>query len=159
MRRLDQRRSSAAQLFHETMDDSYVARRLRVHRTTVLRWRRLFEREGGGRNKLRTKKPGPKPKLSARELWSLERTLLEGPRRHGFETDKWTLPAATIVIQRMTGVDYHPRYVWHIIADRLPPAVRRRFRRRQKERSIESITREPRSDLPHHLDVIPPLVD
>ena len=34
-------------------------------------------------------------------------------------TDVWTLPRVAEVIERITGVAYHPGYVWYILRDQL----------------------------------------
>ena len=36
-------------------------------------------------------------------------------RAHGFTTDLWTLPRVATVIERLTGVHYHPGHVWKIL--------------------------------------------
>jgi transposase len=47
------------------------------------------------------------------------RTLAKGAEANGYVTDLWTLPRVAEVIERMTGVAYHPGHVWYIVRDRL----------------------------------------
>ena len=58
---------------------------------------------------------GRKPRLDRRQLGWLETALLEGPRRHGFATDLWTLPRVAMVIARLTGVHYHPGHIGYLL--------------------------------------------
>ena len=58
---------------------------------------------------------GRKPKLNRRQLEQVERLLCQGARAHGFGTDLWTLPRVAAVIERHTGVRYHPGHVWKIL--------------------------------------------
>ena len=46
----------------------------------------------------------------------LERNVIHGSGTHGFGTDLWTLPRVAAVIERTTGVHYHPGHVWKILA-------------------------------------------
>jgi transposase len=45
----------------------------------------------------------------------VDQALRKGARAHGFQTDLWTLPRCAAVIERLTGVDYHPGHVWKIL--------------------------------------------
>jgi transposase len=45
----------------------------------------------------------------------VERALLAGAEAHGFDTDLWTLPRVATVIERLTGVSYHPGHVWWLL--------------------------------------------
>jgi transposase len=42
-----------------------------------------------------------------------------GARGHGFDTDHWTLERIATVIERVTGVAYHPGQVWKLRRRRL----------------------------------------
>jgi len=106
-----------------------IARRLGVSRQSVMRWHRAWRE--GGRTALRAAgRFGRKPRLTARALAGVERALRQGPRAHGFRTHLWTLPRVTVVIKRLTGVQYHPGHVWRIMGalDWTPPRVAKRTR-------------------------------
>src|SRR5437016_7088591 len=81
--------------------------------TTLFRsrdWRR------GGAGALRgAGRAGRKPKLNAKQLPQIAKELRRGARAHGFTTDLWTLPRVATVIERLTGVHYHPGHVWKIL--------------------------------------------
>ena len=70
----------------------------------------------GGEQALAAKPhPGGRPKLTAREWQRLLRMLKEGPRKHGYDTDLWTLRRIAELIEERFGVTYHPSHVWKIL--------------------------------------------
>jgi transposase len=112
---LEQRRKQAARLFAAgKMILAAIARQLKVSRQSVSRWYEDWRR--GGAAALRgAGRAGRKPKLDARQLRRVESALRQGPKAHGFDTDLWTLPRVAKVIERLTGVHYHPGHVWKIL--------------------------------------------
>src|SRR6266581_3146064 len=59
------------------------------------------------------------PRLSDPQLAGLRQALRQGARAHGFDTDHWTLARIATVIERLTGVAYHPGHVWKLLRHRL----------------------------------------
>jgi hypothetical protein len=55
------------------------------------------------------------PRLNARQLRKVEAALKKGALFHGFTADLWTLPRVATVIERLTGVRYHPGHVWRVL--------------------------------------------
>jgi transposase len=111
---LELRRQRAARLFAAGEIMAAVARAVRVSRQSVSRW--YGEWQHGGAAALRgAGRAGRKPKLDRAQLQRLDRTLRQGARAHGFATDLWTLPRVATVIERLTGVHYHPGHVWRIL--------------------------------------------
>ena len=53
--------------------------------------------------------------MDGKQLRPVERALRQGARAHGFGTDLWTLPRVALVMERLTGVHYHPGHVWKIL--------------------------------------------
>jgi transposase len=41
--------------------------------------------------------------------------LLKGPGAHGYKTQLWTLPRVALLIEKLTGVRYHPGHVWKLL--------------------------------------------
>src|SRR6266849_6807437 len=103
---LEARRFEAARLFARGAGQAAVMRALGVSRQTAHQWYHRWRR--GGRL-------GRKPRLDQRQLGRVETALLQGPRRHGFATELWTLPRVAMVIARLTGVHYHPGHVWYLL--------------------------------------------
>ena len=108
------RRRRAARLFAAGEILAEVARALRVSRESVSRWYQAWRR--GGRTALRgAGRAGRKPKLTPAQLAHVDQALRQGGRAHGFATDLWTLPRIATVIERLTGVTYHPGHVWRLL--------------------------------------------
>jgi transposase len=83
---------------------------------------------------------GRPAKLSAAQLDKVEKALAKGAEAHGYVTDLWTLPRVAEVIERLTGVTYHPGYVWYILRKQLRWTWQRPARR-AVERDEEGIER------------------
>jgi len=114
-RHMEQRRQRAARLFAAgKVSLAEIARELQVSRQSISRW--YAEWKKGGSHALRAAgRAGRKPKLNRQQLQQVEQALPQGARSHGFLTDLWTLPRMAIVIERLTGVHYHPGHVWKIL--------------------------------------------
>jgi len=111
---LEARRFEAARLFARGAGQAAVMHALGVSRQTAHEWYHRWRRKG--RQGLKAVgRLGRKPRLDRRQLDRVERALLQGPRRHGFATDLWTLPRVATVIARLTGVAYHPGHVWYLL--------------------------------------------
>ena len=112
---LENRRKQAARLFAAgKMILAAIARELKVSRQSVTRWYAQWRR-AGTRALRGAGRAGRKPRLGVRQLRQVERALRQGARAHGFGTDLWTLPRVAMVIERLTGVHYHPGHVWRIL--------------------------------------------
>src|SRR6516225_736410 len=112
---MEQRRKHAGRLFAAgKLIMAAIARELRVSRQSVSRWYREWRR-GGARALRGAGRAGRKPKLNAKQLQQMAKELRRGARAHGFTTDLWTLPRVATVIERLTGVHYHPGHVWKIL--------------------------------------------
>jgi len=96
------------------VSQSEVARRLGVHRQSVIRWARQRAQSGvGGLKKAR--RAGRKPRLGAAELRALERGLKRGPEALGYASGLWTSARVRELIEYETGVRYHEAHVWRIL--------------------------------------------
>ncbi|MFE0177975.1 winged helix-turn-helix domain-containing protein [Streptomyces sp. NPDC059002] len=104
--RREQVRFAAAELIEAGGSDLDVARRFRVTRMSVNRWRRALA--AGGRQALVSKGAGgARCKLSAAQLRQLDAELYAGPAGHGWNEDQsWTLARIAEVIYRRFGVRY-----------------------------------------------------
>lgn len=91
-----------------------IVRELHVSRQSVSRWYQAWQLDeprwirGAGR-------AGRPPKLEDGQLAVVDEALRKGPRTHGFGTELWTLPRVATLIERVTGVRYHPGQVWKIL--------------------------------------------
>ena len=135
---LEARRFRAARLFARGESQVAVARTLDVTPMTACRWYRAWKAEGRAGLK-EAGRAGRKPRLDARQLGDLDAALRRGAPSHGFGTDLWTLPRVATVIERLTGVRYHPGHVWYLLR-RLNWSLQRPARR-ARERDEPAIRR------------------
>jgi transposase len=104
--RREQVRLAAVDLIEAGASDREVARRLRVSRMSVNRWRRALA--AGGRAALASKGAGgARCKLSLAQVRELEAVQEAGPAAWGWDEDQcWTLARIAEVVRRRFGVDY-----------------------------------------------------
>jgi transposase len=107
------RRERAARLFTRGFSQAEVARRLGVTRQSAMRWQRAHSK--GGAAALRPGKRGRPARVTPAQLKQLERSMLRGPRAHGWASDRWTLERIGTLIWRHFGIRYHPGHVWRIL--------------------------------------------
>lgn len=121
----------------EGLSKAEIGRRLGVSHQTVSDWHGAWSQ--GGRDALRAAgRAGRKPKLTVEQLAAVEAALERGPLDNGYATDLWTLARVAEVIERVTGVRYHPGHVWRILREQLGWS-RQRPARRAVERDEEAI--------------------
>src|SRR5271167_2195388 len=103
---LERRRMKAAELLRQGVGQSEVARRMGVHRQSVIRWARQLAQSG---------RSGRKPKLSAAQLKQIEQALKRGPETLGYASGLWTAGRVRELIAHQCGVRYHEAHVWRIL--------------------------------------------
>jgi transposase len=136
----------AGALFAVGRSQAEVADHLGVARQNVSRWHARWR--GGGLNALRSAGPtGQAPRLSDPQLTAIDQALRRGAGAHGFDTDHWTVASITTMIERLTGVGYHPGHVWKLLRRRLHYRLQRPARR-AVERDEQAIARWVAEDWP-----------
>jgi transposase len=136
---MEARRMRAAGLFEQGEVQAEIARRLGVSHQTVSDWHASWQ--SGGREALRgAGRAGRRPRLTGEQLAAVEAALAKGPKTNGYATDLWTLVRVAEVIERVTGVGFHPGHVWRILREQLG-WTRQRPARRAIERDDEAIDR------------------
>src|SRR4030081_1747782 len=111
---MQERRMQAADLFEQGVIPAEVARQVGVSHQIVSDWRAAWGRSG--RDGLRgAGRAGRLPKLSRDQLAHVELELLRGAEANGYPNDVWTLQRVAEVIERATGVSYHPAHVWYLL--------------------------------------------
>ena len=111
---LEDRRFEFIRLYERGETPSTIARRLRTVRQTVYRWIQDY-RVGGKDGLKKAGRAGRKPRLNQQQLQRLEKLLLQGPERLGYETPLWTCPRVAHLIEQEFGVLYHEGHVWKIL--------------------------------------------
>jgi transposase len=99
-------RLEAAEMIEAGAGDQEIAKRFRVSRMSVNRWRRALA--AGGRAALASKGAGgARCKLTAAQLRELQEVLGAGPAVQGWDEDqRWTLARIAEVAWRRFGVEY-----------------------------------------------------
>jgi putative transposase len=98
-------RLEAAELTGAGIGDREIAKRFRVSRMSVNRWRRALA--AGGREALASKGAGgAKCKLTDAQVAELESVLDEGPAACGYADQCWTLARIADVAWRRFGAEY-----------------------------------------------------
>jgi len=139
-------RMQAGALFAAGRSQAEVARELGVSRQNASRWHAHWH--AGGPEALRSAGPtGQAPRLSEPQLAAIDQALREGAPAHGFDTDHWTLARVATVIERLTGVAYHPGHVWKLLRYRMGYRLQRPARR-AVERDEAAIARWVATDWP-----------
>jgi transposase len=134
---LEERRMRAADLLEHGVIPAEVARQVGVSHQIVSDWRAAWRRSG--RDGLRgAGRAGRLPKLSREQLAHIEVELVKGAEANGYPNDVWTLRRVAEVIERLTGVSYHPARVWYILRQGLNWSWQRPARR-ATERNDEAI--------------------
>jgi transposase len=136
---MEERRLRAADLFRRGVIPAEIARQLGVTHQVVSEWRKAWRE--GGRAALRSRgRVGRPAKLSTAQLAKVEKALAKGAEAHGYMSDLWTLPRVAEVIERLSGVAYHPGHVWYLLHDLLGWTWQRPARR-AVERNDEALER------------------
>ncbi len=113
---LEKRRFQAIRLLDDGLNQTDIAHRLNVSRSTVVRWVGQYRHQG--REALRKAgRAGRKPRLDAAQSKRLEERLRQGPERLGYETPLWTCPRVADLIKREFGIRYHPGHVWKVLVN------------------------------------------
>lgn len=142
---LEQRRRQAISLLNQGLIPAQVARAVGTSRASVTRWRQAHEKKGD--SALASKPhPGKPPRLTGGQRRRLLALLKQGPRRHGYSTELWTLRRVGEVIEKHFGVTYHPGHVWYVLRD-LGWSCQKP-ERRARERDEQAIARWREQDWP-----------
>jgi transposase len=115
----ERRRMDAAKLLNRGISQAEVARRCKVSRESVRRWRNLLLLHGSTKGLKKAGRAGRKPQLDAGQLQRLETILRAGAEHAGFPNGLWTLNRIAQVIEEEFGVAFHPGHVWWLLHHKL----------------------------------------
>src|SRR5216684_3932308 len=111
---LEKRRFQAIQMWKRGLRQAEIARQLRVVPQTVARW--MHDYRTHRKSALRKAgRAGRKPRLGEKHGQQLEKLLVAGPERLGYETPLWTCPHVAHLIEQESDVRYHEGHVWKIL--------------------------------------------
>src|SRR6266699_4368496 len=111
---LEKRRFQAIQMLERGLRQAEIARQLRVVPQTVARWMHDYRTHGKSALQ-KAGRAGRKPRLSEKQRQQLEKLLVAGPERLGYETPLWTCPRVAHLIEQEFDVRYHEGHVWKIL--------------------------------------------
>lgn len=145
LEKLRKRRQKAVELFEQGERQATVAHILRVSKQSVSEWWLAWQNHDAKKLDGATR-TGRKPRLDMAQLASVEKELLRGAAAHGYNTELWSLPRIARLIEKLTGVSYHPGHVWKILHKMgwslQRPATRARERDEEKVRQWKAQTWE-----------------
>jgi transposase len=135
----------AVSLLEQGMKAAQVAKSVGTSRASVTRWRQAHQ-EGGAKAVAAKPHPGKGLRLTVPQRRRLAKFLLQGPRKHGYSTDLWTLARVAEVIAMNFGVEYHPGHVWYVL--RSMQWSSQKPERRARERDEQAIAAWRQEDWP-----------
>ena len=108
---LEARRIKAAGYFSNGKAQAWVCAKFGVSRAAVCQWHAKWKESG--RKGLLKRKYGKPSHLSPAQERQLQKDILQGALKCGYDTDCWTLRRLSAYIKKTTGVVYRDRSVWH----------------------------------------------
>lgn len=142
---LEDRRLHAVSLLEKGLPPVEIARKLKVDRRSVRRWKASYLKAGKDAIKAKPA-PGRPPKMDSRQRRKLERRLLKGARSSGYPTDLWTCPRIAKLIRREFGVEYHIGHIGKLL--RSMGWSPQKPERQARERDDEAVQRWLQTDWP-----------
>ena len=113
---LARRRMKAVRLFERGLKQAEVGRRAKVPRQTAHRWYQAWV-AGGEAALKKAGRAGRKARITKQHRGEIVQALVAGPRANGFASDVWTLPRVAQLVERLTGIKYHPDHMSRLMRD------------------------------------------
>jgi len=133
---LEHRRLLAVQRVLEGYSAGEVAEFLGVDPRSVRRWMATY-RDEGGPGLLSRPVSGRPPKLTLLQEKIIRRWLANSPAEHGFDTELWTAPRVSRLIEEEFGIRLNPRYLSAWLRERgFTPQKPQRVPRERDPRAI-----------------------
>jgi transposase len=142
---LQKRRLRAIALLEQGHTQVVVAKKLGVTQGAVSQWKTAHA-HGGGDALQGNAAPGASPKLTEKQGQRLLKYLQQGPRKHGWSTELWTLPRIVQLIGTKFDVEFDQSGVWRLL--RRMGWSCQKPERRARERDSEAIERWRKRDWP-----------
>ena len=114
MEGLAERRKRAGKMFDRGARQIDVAKELEVSRETARRWYEVWD-EGGTEALAQIGQRGRPSRLSAKQMEKVETGSFQGPARQWLSKRSVDHARVAVVIDRLTGISYHPGHVWRLL--------------------------------------------
>jgi len=111
---LQERRLRAIALLEQGYTQVEVAQKLGVTQGAVSQWKSAHA-HGGDAALAARPALGATPKLTEKQCQRLLKYLQQGPRKHGWSTELWTLPRIVQLIEKKFSVCYDQSGVWRLL--------------------------------------------
>ena len=142
---LERRRMRAARLFGEGLGQAEVGRRVGVVRQTASRW--YWEWKSGGARRLKgAGRAGRKCRLNEEQRRAVVCALEAGATVQGYVSELWTTARVAKLIEKLTGIAYHPDHVGRLLSQ-LGWSCQRP-ERKARERNEQKIVQWRKQDWP-----------
>jgi len=135
----------AIALLKEGYTQAEVAQKLGVTQGAVSQWKSAHTK-GGNQALVAKPSPGAPSKLTDKQCERLLNYLQQGPRKHGWATELWTLPRIVQLIETKFSVHYDQSGVWRLLR-RLDWSCQKP-ERRARERDDDAVERWRKEDWP-----------
>lgn len=91
-----------------------LAREMKVTTRAVEKWMAAYR--AGGKTALKAGTMTGRPRfMTPSQHAELRKFLIQGPRRHGFDTDLWDCPRIADLIERKFGIRFHVDHIGRIL--------------------------------------------
>lgn len=112
---LEARRRAAVRLVEQGFTYREAADAVGAVPSSVSDWMKRYRAQGSSGLEAKPEPPRTESALGDPERRQLARWLRQGARRHGFDTDLWTLSRIQTVIEEQFGLQFHVAHVHRIV--------------------------------------------
>jgi len=110
IKQLEERRLLAVDLVEKGIAAADVARRFKIHERTIHKWLSAYRENGIEGLSVRVS-TGRKKKLTSKQQTSLQKIIIAGAVKAGFDNEIWTSKRVLQVIKDKFDVDYHANHL------------------------------------------------
>lgn len=110
---LERRRKKASRYFNTEKSVIEIAKKFGVTRTAVYQWKKKWKTEG--MEGLAKGSYGRTSKLTVKQEKEIQKDIVKGAKKCGYDTDFWTIKRITDHIKKKTKVTYQNRSLWHTL--------------------------------------------
>jgi len=110
IRQLEERRQLAVDMVTKGIPAANVARSFKIHERTIHKWLSAYRKDGIAGLAVRVS-TGRKKKLTIKQQSRLQKIIVAGAVKAGFDNEIWTSKRVLEVIKKEFGVEYHANHL------------------------------------------------